>query len=510
MTEHRPGQDEPHATSPDGGPAGDPVQDPIRPDPRTQGAHAEPAGEQEAATTMTDTDHRNQQPPEWATRTYPSVPAHGAGAPPTSVYPPFPPQTGGGRHGGSTPPRRRGAGLVAVALAAGLIGGGVGFGGAYAVFENGSGTAATLTSSAAPGTPATPADGTVAGAAAAVTPSTVDIQVRGAQGTAEGSGVILTADGDVLTNNHVVAGAGGGGQMTVTLADGSQHSATVVGTSPSYDLAVIKLDNVSGLKAATLGESNDVQVGEEVVAIGSPQGLSGTVTAGIVSALNRTVTAGGENNEAPVVYNGLQTDAPINQGNSGGPLTNLAGQVVGINSAIATSGQNAGSIGLGFAIPVDTAKRVAQELMSDGVATKPQLGVQGSVTGAGAGADRAAGGGAEIASVQPGSAAANAGLAAGDVVTRVNEYPVSSFADLIARVGNFAPGQQVTLTVGSGEGARQVPVTLGSVRDDQAANAQNGSQSSPLEPGQGGQPGQGEGGQGGGLPFGFSPFGDGN
>jgi putative serine protease PepD len=427
--------------------------------------------------------------------------AYGASSPPpTSTYPPF-------AGGGAPPPRgprRTMTGIVAAALIAGLVGGGVGFGGAYALLDNGSGGTTTLGSSADPSSTSAPADGTVAGAAAKATPSTVDIQVRTAQGAAEGSGVILTADGDVLTNNHVVSGAQGG-QITVTLADGSTHQASVVGTSPSYDLAVIKLQGVSGLTAATLGQSGDVKVGEQVVAIGSPQGLSGTVTAGIVSAQNRTVTAGGEQGEQPVVYNGLQTDAPINQGNSGGPLVNLAGQVVGINSAIATSGQNSGSIGLGFAIPVDTARRVAQELMNDGTATKPQLGVQGQVSASAAGATPAEGG-ARISGVQAGSAAANAGLKAGDVVTKVGDTPVTSFTDLVARVGNYAPGQTIPLTVTTGGQTRTVQVTLGTVPDTAATTGTQGSQGgSQGGSGQGGGSGSGQGSS----PFGIDPFGGG-
>ncbi|MBN9790748.1 MULTISPECIES: S1C family serine protease [unclassified Pseudonocardia] len=506
MTENGPGTGESSdgRTSTGGG-----ATDPVRPARRHEGAvPAHPAGDDgthaQEATTVTDTDHRQQggsqggdpggshgaqTPPPWATTSNPTIPAYGAGSPPTSVYPPFPQQGPAPR-----PPRRFGAGLAAVALTAALVGGAAGVGGAYLVLD-GSSTPATLTSAAAPGTPATPADGSIAGAAAAITPSTVDIQVRTAQSVAEGSGVILTSDGQILTNNHVVANATDGGRITVSTADGKQYTATVVGTSPSYDLAVIKLQGAKDLKPATLGESSSVQVGEQVVANGSPQGLSGTVTAGIVSALNRTVTAGGDG-QAPVVYNGLQTDAPINQGNSGGPLVNLAGQVVGINSAIATAGQSSGSIGLGFAIPVDTAKRVAQELMDSGVATKPQLGVQGSVSASGSAPSETAG--AQITTVEPNSPAAAAGIKAGDVVTKVNEYPVSSFADLIARVGNFTPGQQVTLTVGSGSGAREVPVTLGSVRDTAAATAQNGARTVP------------EGGSTGELPFGINPFGGGN
>ena len=299
-------------------------------------------------------------------------------------------------------------------------------------------------------------------------PSTVDLRVELAQGVAEGSGVVLTADGNVLTNNHVVAGAR---TISVTLSDGSEHPATVVGTAPSYDLAVVKLQGVSGLTPAVLGQSGDVQVGQPVVAIGSPQGLTGTVTTGIVSAFNRTVQVQGEDGSG-VVYNGLQTDTPINPGNSGGPLVNLDGQVIGINSAIATGGgQSNGSIGLGFAIPVDQAKRVAQEIMQNGTATKPVLGVQGGDTSSSANQD-----GARIAAVQAGSPAAQAGLAVGDVVTKVGDARVEDFSDLVARIGSYAPGQQVTLTVGSGGAERTVNVTLGS-RPDQAASTGTGGES---------------------------------
>jgi putative serine protease PepD len=285
---------------------------------------------------------------------------------------------------------------------------------------------------------------------------------------------VLTADGDVLTNNHVVAGATGA--ITVTLSDGSQHAATVVGTSPSYDLAVLKLQGVSGLTPATLGSSADLQVGQEVVAIGSPQGLEGTVTSGIISALDRTVAVQTEDGSA-VVYNGVQTDASINPGNSGGPLVDLQGHVVGIDSAEASTGASngaqTGSIGLGFAIPVDQAKRVAQELMSGGTATKPTLGVTGSPTASG-------GDGAQLASVVAGSPAAQAGLAAGDVITAVNGQKVQDFADLIARIGAQTPGAQVQLTVGTGASARAVGVTLGSTPDTASTTSTGGQTTSPF------------------------------
>jgi putative serine protease PepD len=373
------------------------------------------------------------------------------------------------------PPRRNRpmAAVVTAALLAGLVGGGGGFAGAYVLLDGGDPTGTALTTAPSANTAAATTPGSVAAAAQTAMPSTVDIRVSLAQGSAEGSGVILTADGDVLTNNHVVAGATG--TITVTLADGSEHPATVVGTSPSYDLAVIRLQGVSGLTPATLGTSGDLQVGQQVVAIGSPQGLSGTVTTGIVSAFDRTVQVQGEDGSA-VVYSGLQTDTPINQGNSGGPLVNLQGQVVGINSAIATAGQSSGSIGLGFAIPIDQAKRVTQEILDSGTATKPVLGVRGGVGGAG----QAPGGGATLAEVDAGSPAAAAGLQAGDVVTKVDDVAVEDFADLIARVGAHAPGDTVTLTVGEGSGARQVEVTLGSVPDRAATTSSGGQSENPF------------------------------
>ncbi|MHA6621518.1 S1C family serine protease [Pseudonocardia sp. DLS-67] len=404
---------------------------------------------------------------------FPPPPNHFQG-PPTATMPP-------------QPRKQRGmATVVVAAVVAGLVGGGAGFGGAYALLGDRPGT--TLSSAPQGSNAVNAAPGSVTAAAQTVLPSTVDIRARVSQGEAEGSGVILTANGDILTNNHVVAGAR---DISVTLSDGSEHPATVVGTSPSYDIAVIRVQGASGLTPSTLGDSSSLQVGQPVVAIGSPRGLTGTVTTGIVSALDRTVTVQGEGGQA-VVYNGLQTDAPINQGNSGGPLVNLDGQVVGINSAIETSGQNAGSIGLGFAIPIDQAKRVAQEIMNSGTPTKPVLGVQGSIAGNSAE-------GAQIAAVQPGSPAEAAGLQAGDVVTKVGDGPVADFADLMARIGAHSPGEQIALTVTNGGAERTVNVTLGSQPDEAATT-------SPSEGGGGGgnSPfgGQNPFGGGGGNPFG--------
>jgi putative serine protease PepD len=380
---------------------------------------------------------------------FPPPPDHFQG-PPTATLPPQPRK------------HRSIAAIVVTAVIAGLVGGGAGVGGAYALLGDRPGT--TLSSSPQGSNAVNAAPGSVTAAAQTVLPSTVDIRATLAQGGAEGSGVVLTANGDILTNNHVVAGSR---DITVTLSDGSEHPATVVGTSPSYDIAVIRLQGASGLTPATLGNSSSLQIGQPVVAIGSPRGLTGTVTTGIVSAFDRTVAVQGENGTA-VVYNGLQTDASINPGNSGGPLVNLDGQVVGINSAIETAGgQDAGSIGLGFAIPIDQARRVAQEIMDTGTATKPVLGVQGSI-------NASSNDGAQIAAVQPGSPAEAAGLRAGDVVTRVGDAHVADFADLMARIGAHAPGEQVTLTVTDGGAERTVNVTLGS-QPDQAATTSPGS-----------------------------------
>ena len=403
---------------------------------------------------------------------------------PATAPNPYLPPNGNGTALLEKPQKPRGrTGIVVAALIAGLIGGGAAGAGTYALLANGGGIGPQLTQSApTSGGSVAAASGSIAAAAAKTTPSTVDISVNLARGTGEGSGVILTADGNVLTNNHVVAGAQG--PITVTLADGSEHPATLVGTSPSYDLAVIKIQDVSALTPATLGKSADLQVGQQVVAIGSPQGLTGTVTNGIVSAFNRTVAVQGEDGSA-VVYNGLQTDAPINPGNSGGPLVNLDGQVVGINSAIATSsgsqGQG-GSIGLGFAIPIDQATRVAQEIMQNGTASKPVLGVTGNVARTGG---AASGAGAQIGQVQAGSPAQQAGLAAGDVVTKVGSAKVEDFADLIARIGSYAPGSQVALTVQSGGATKTVQVTLGS-QPDKAATTDSGGESQNPFGGRGG------------------------
>ncbi|MEU6133110.1 trypsin-like peptidase domain-containing protein [Saccharopolyspora sp. NPDC047091] len=356
------------------------------------------------------------------------------------------------------------AGTVAVALLAGFVGGAAGFGGSLLLgSSDGSGSPTLSQHDSAVGTQISAQSGTVQFAAEKASKSTVDIAVSSRSGSAEGTGVVLTADGYVLTNNHVVSS---GGDISVTLPNGKKASGQVIGTAPSYDLAVIKLDGVGGLTAAELGRSSDLAVGQAAVAIGSPLGLEGTVTSGIVSALDRTVEVSSDNGQA-VVYNGIQTDASINPGNSGGPLVNLDGQVIGINSSIqsnTSSESSAGNIGLGFSIPIDTASRVAEEIIKSGVAMKPQLGVTG--------VDGEAGN-AVISSVSAGSAAEKAGLRQGDTILEVNGKAVSAFSDLIAQIGSSEPGGKVTLTVGDAQGgnAHPVEVTLGSVRDSEPETA---------------------------------------
>jgi putative serine protease PepD len=363
-------------------------------------------------------------------------------------------------HGGGRTRQRGTAGMVVVALIAGIVGGGIGVGGEYLVTGGGSAGAPALTASPTPGGSGKAKPGSVEYAATVTGKSTVDIKVHGRQSGDEGTGIALSSDGKILTNNHVVALAQKGGRIQVTLPNGKQTSAKVVGTAPSYDLAVIRASNASGLTPAQLGQSKGVRVGQQVAAVGTPYGLAGTVTSGIISARHRTVTVQSQNGKL-VVYSGLQTDAPINPGNSGGPLVNLNGQVIGVNSAInngggsSASGGKSGSIGLGFAIPIDTARRVANDIIQQGYATKPVLGVVGHP-------GKGNGQGAPIARVTKGSAAAKAGIKSGAVITKVNEHPLQNYTDLMAAILEYAPGQQVTMAL---KGGKTVHVTLGSQKD---------------------------------------------
>ncbi len=366
-------------------------------------------------------------------------------------------------------PKRRIASKLVAGVAVLALGGGAGYGGAWLYHDQndeGSGSTGTLnsTSNANSKIPA----GAVEKVAQQVLPSVVQINVRGGEEGGSGTGIILSTDGDILTNNHVVDVAQGNGSITVAFSDGTNSSATIVGTDPVTDLAVIRVTGKKGLKPAELGSSADLRVGQEVVAIGSPYGLESTVTEGIVSALNRPVTSSdGSGSGKATIFPAVQTDAAINPGNSGGPLVNLNGQVIGINSAIragTTTTGEAGSIGLGFAIPVDLAKNVAQQLLDGKKVEHAQIGVtvQGAVS-----ADKITGIGARIESVTPGSAGDKAGLKKDDIITAVDGHAVATNDGLVASIRAYQPGEKITLTVQRGGKSQQIEVTLGSDADNQ-------------------------------------------
>ena len=360
-------------------------------------------------------------------------------------------------------PRRRRTGLAAAVVATSLlVGGGAGLGGAafwdvtHTEPASSAQAAQVSTATVASQTRAPAADGSVESVAQKVLPSVVKIDVTGQQGAASGSGIILTADGTILTNNHVVELAAGGGTLSVSFDDGTTADATILGTDPLTDTAVIKATGVSGLTAATIGKSANLGVGQGVVAIGSPFGLDATVTSGIVSALNRPVNVGSDEQGNSTTYPAIQTDAAINPGNSGGPLVDMTGAVIGINSSIRTassqtSGQ-AGSIGLGFAIPIDEVMPIVDQMAAGQPPTHARLGIR-------VGDDAA---GAKIAQVTGGSTAADAGIRAGDVITAVNGQRITGADSLVATIRSFRPGDSVTITWLRGGQSQDASVTLDS------------------------------------------------
>jgi putative serine protease PepD len=454
-----------------------------------------------------------QQPYDWRYATQqsgqqqrPPYDPYRPGVPPVAVMPPLPPQ-----------PRKRGragaltAGALAVAIVSAGIGGGVAL---LAQPENKPAGSTSVLGGAAPGVPAANVPpGSVEQVAAKVVPSVVKLETDIGRANEEGSGIILSSDGLILTNAHVVSAVNGDGPAappgpagptgpsgptgpliplpsapgpagpsapgpttpdspagptpgadgkpvtTVTFADGKTSTFTIVGIDPASDIAVVRAKGASGLTPITLGSSANLRVGQDVVAVGSPLGLEGTVTTGIVSALNRPVSTAGDSSNQNTVLDAIQTDAAINPGNSGGALVNMNGELVGINSAIATlggdsDGSQSGSIGLGFAIPVDQAKRIADELISTGTATHASLGVQVS--------NDSTTHGAKIVEVTQGGAAASAGLPSGVVVTKVDDRVIPSADALVAAVRSKAPGDKVSLTYLDASGNPQtVQVTLG-------------------------------------------------
>ncbi|MCI3242975.1 trypsin-like peptidase domain-containing protein [Streptomyces spinosisporus] len=361
-------------------------------------------------------------------------------------------------------------GAVALALVSGGVGGVIG-----AQLERNGGIGAVELPQAGK-EPAGRAPDSVAGIAARALPSVVTLHVTGAEESGTGTGFVLDPQGHILTNNHVVEPAADStGQISVTFNSGDTAKATVVGRDSGYDLAVVKVGHVRGLKPMPLGNSDNVQVGDPVVAIGAPFDLEGTVTSGIISAKERPITAGGDSADGSDVsyVDALQTDAPINPGNSGGPLLDSAARVIGINSAIRSadegpdsgSGQ-AGSIGLGFAIPVNQAKRVAEELINTGKATHPVIGVTLDMNYTGDGArvgTKAEGGGPAVTAGGPGE---KAGLKAGDVITAVDGQRVHSGEELIVKTRAHRPGDHLELTVRRDGKERRISLVLGSSDGD--------------------------------------------
>ncbi|MFB7214417.1 S1C family serine protease [Streptomyces sp. NPDC056255] len=363
---------------------------------------------------------------------------------------------------------RRGSlliGAVLLALVAGGIGGGIG---AY-IERNGGLTQVELPQAGRSSGGRAP--DSVAGIAASALPSVVTLHVSGSAESGTGTGFVLDGSGHILTNNHVVAPAGQAGEITVTFSGGETARAEVVGKDSGYDLAVVKVTGVSGLKPLPLGNSDNVQVGDPVVAIGAPFDLSNTVTSGIISAKDRPITAGGEKGDGSDIsyVDALQTDAPINPGNSGGPLVDTDAHVIGINSAIRAAdsgaseeGGQAGSIGLGFAIPINQGKRVAEELINTGRATHPVIGVTLDMKYAGDGARVGEKGAAGKSAVTPGGPGAKAGIRPGDVITEVGGRRVHSGEELIVKIRAHRPGDRLDLKLTRGGKDLSISLTLGS------------------------------------------------
>ncbi|GAA4411974.1 hypothetical protein GCM10023168_33340 [Fodinibacter luteus] len=464
-SEHEPGRDDwrpwdrPDAVPerPDAAAGGEqPADGPPRPEPVWVGHGAEPTQEVPQAPAWVSA---SPAPPP--VQPVPPVPVS---SPPTlgaPAYPAYPPLT----TSTAQRPARRGPGwgaLLGVSLAVALVAGVVGglLGGALTGRGAPDGTAGPAPS-AGPAATTRPA-GSVANIAARATPSVVTLRVDGADGSGTGSGWVYDGNGHVVTNNHVVASAAEGGEITVVLANGQQVDGEIVGRDASYDLAVVKVDRAD-LEPLPLGRSADVVVGDQVIAVGAPLGLDSTVTSGIVSALDRPVTPGAADDQAFI--NAIQTDAAINPGNSGGPLLDMQGRVIGVNSAIARapgselSGQS-GNIGVGFAIPSDQVATTVEQLIATGRAVHPIIGVYLDSQYEGEGVRIADEGPQGQPAVNPDGPAAEAGLQAGDVVIAFEGRPVSEDGELVVLIRARTVGEKVTLTIRRGGTERDVTMVL--------------------------------------------------
>ncbi|MFJ3231289.1 S1C family serine protease [Streptomyces sp. NPDC086787] len=411
----------------------------------------------------------------------------GTGAAPGGAWPPPPPATpayaDGGAAGGSgwgasyqqpaPKPRNGRGGLLAAVLVAALVAGGLGGGLGYTLAKNNDDSGSTTVSATDSGaTQVKRAAGTIAAVAAKSLPSTVTIEAESNSGEGgTGTGFVFDKEGHILTNNHVVAEAVDGGKLTATFPSGKKYDAEVVGHAQGYDVAVVKLKNApSDLKPLALGNSDKVAVGDETIAIGAPFGLSNTVTTGIISAKNRPVASSDGSATSKSSYmSALQTDASINPGNSGGPLLDASGAVIGINSAIQStssgglggSGQS-GSIGLGFAIPINQAKYVAQQLIKTGKPVYAKIGASVSLEDSTGGAKITETGTSGTAAVEAGGPAAQAGLKPGDVITKLDDHVIDSGPTLIGEIWTHQPGDKVTITYQRGGQEHTAQLTLAS------------------------------------------------
>ncbi|WP_430542748.1 S1C family serine protease [Streptomyces iconiensis] len=399
----------------------------------------------------------------------PMGPGSGGFPPPHDPWgmPPGPPE----------PRKKRRTGLlvavVVTAIVAGGISGGVSF---WAADRGANGDSTTITSSSNPKT-LNRSPKSVAGIAAKALPSVVTIQSSGGGEEGTGTGFVYDKQGHILTNNHVVANGARGGKLTATFSDGKKYDAQVVGEAQGYDIAVLKLTNADDRKLdpLPLAKSGDVAVGDATIAIGAPFGLSGTVTTGIVSAKNRPVASSDGQGASASYMSALQTDASINPGNSGGPLLNAEGAVIGVNSAIQSGGGGggemgqgqSGSVGLGFAIPVNQAKRVATQLIKTGQPVYPVIGATVEMGGNGNGATISRTGESGTEPVTSGGPADKAGLKSGDIITKFDDTVIDSGPTLIGTIWTHSPGEKVKVTYQRDGKEHTVDVTLGSRKGDQ-------------------------------------------
>lgn len=362
-------------------------------------------------------------------------------------------------------PRRRWPKWAGLAAAFVVVGVGAGLIGAATASSSPSSPSSSLGTATAEGDNS-PSSCSVTPVADKVLPSVVTIAVKGPSGSGTGSGEVLNSGGDILTNNHVIAAAASGGSIQVLFSDGSTESATIVGRDPQTDIAVIRVSPEKGIKPIAQGSSSSVQVGQPVVVLGAPLGLSGTVTSGIVSALNRTVQVPAEGDASALLVSAVQTDAAINPGNSGGAMVNCSGQLIGVPSAGAavpsSSGESSGgNIGLGFAIPVDLAKTISSQIIDTGHVTHAFFGLQTQPIQPEAAQQAGVPQGLYVAGVTAAGPSAQAGLAPGDVLTKIDGKPATSNVQLQELTLTKKPGDKVPVEFWRGGKTASSTVTLG-------------------------------------------------